>query len=110
MKEIEICWLDYKLKNLKDKAYRPWSKEYDNEDYEKAYLIVENIKSLAYKKVPIHSKSDEHNYFIQVNSLDEYFALFKLLTQIPCSKIIVEDNPDTIYVSDSSDSFCQVED
>lgn len=113
MKLIEVRELNkhcIKLYNEYQKCiasnmYPCWIDLYKNK-YDNAMLIRETIENMSSKIIDQGSLGLV--YMIPVNTLDDYFKLYKLLSNIPNATISIID-VDTMYVRTSSNDFCEIE-
>lgn len=113
MKKIKIMYLERFCKKLfkryKECKNRPnggyWAKYY-YDDYKKAKNIREQIESMSstIKEGGVFGKT----YIVEVNTLEEYFDLYKMLTKIPKSEIEI-GSPNNFYILEENNDFCQVE-
>lgn len=113
MKVIEISnierHLQYLLKRYTDCKSRPNGHSYLEKykaDYDKALLVYKKINEKSVKT------KDEGSFglafFIPVETLEEYFELYKLLKLIPESEIHILQ-PDSISICEKTYDFYQVE-
>lgn len=113
MKLIEISniesHLKYLLKRYTNCKSRPNGYSYLEKyktDYDKALLVFKKINEMSVKTKD--QGSFGLTFFIPINTLDEYFELYKLLELIPESEIKIY-NPSSISIWEKTYDFCQIE-